>query len=129
MQMPSIRPWMQELTSFSMESKIAEHIVTRLESFITPYYEYAEQLPLPYCVFEVEQEQPLYSKLGVNGYKADVSVYLAAATEQQAQQLKNQAVEALTERRSGFMVAINSSQPAFAEEQWLWKIDLSITQL
>lgn len=112
-----------------MESKIAEHIVSRLEGFVTPYYEYAEQLTLPYCVFEVEQEEPVYTKAGISGYSAEVSIYLAAATEAEALQLKDKAMAALAQRRAGFMVKVNSSQPAFAEEQWLWKIDSTITQL
>lgn len=111
-----------------MVNRIAEHIVTRLEPIITPYFMYCEQQTLPYCVYEMANEAVINSKSGVVGYSSDATVYLAAATEDHAQQLKEQVLEALLKRDNEFIINITAMQPAFAEEQWLWKIDFNITQ-
>ena len=108
-------------------NKIAEHIVATLKEY-NPYYEYAEQQVLPYCVYEITSEAPVYTKHGIIGYTAEATVYLAAATEVKAQTLKEGVVSKLLVRQEGYTLKITSMQPAFAEEQWLWKIDISITQ-
>ena len=108
-------------------NRIAEHIVERLKDY-NPYYMYAEQESLSYCVYEVENEAPIFTKQGVIGWKADVAVYVAASSEPQAQQLKEEVAAKLLERIQGYTIVIGSMQPAFAEEQWLWKIDFSVTQ-
>lgn len=112
-----------------MANRIAEEIVARLSQHFTPSYIYTEQDELPYCVYEIAQQTPLYCKSGVYGYRADVTVYLAAASEQQSVEMKDQALAVLSERKAGWVVNITSVQPAFAEDQWLQKIDFTITQL
>lgn len=89
---------------------------------------YCEQQKLPYCVYEMANEAVINSKGGVIGYSSDATVYLAAATEEHAQQLKEQVQEALLQRDRNYIINITAMQPAYAEEQWLWKIDLNITQ-
>ena len=42
-------------------NKIAEHIVERLSEY-NPYYMYAEQESLPYCVYYVASEAPILTK-------------------------------------------------------------------
>lgn len=111
-----------------MANRIAEHIVSRLEPIITPYFMYCEQQALPYCVYEMANEAIVVSKSGVIGYSSDATVYLAAATEDHAQQLKEQVLEALLKKDNEFVINVTAMQPAFAEEQWLWEIDFNITQ-
>lgn len=108
-------------------NKIAEHIVERLNEF-NPYYMYAEQERLPYCVYEIASESPIYTKHGIAGWKAEATVYLAESSESKAQQFKEKVLAILGEKRQGYTIVITSMQPAFAEEQWLWKVDFSITQ-
>lgn len=108
-------------------NRIAEHIVERLKDY-NPYYMYAEQEALPYCVYEVENESAVITKHGIVGWRADVAVYLAVSTEPGAKQLKEEVVEKLQERIQGYTIVIASMQPSFADEQWLWKIDFSVTQ-
>lgn len=108
-------------------NKIAEHIVERLSEY-NPYYMYAEQESLPYCVYEVASEVPTLTKHGVAGWKSEATVYLAESTESKAQAFKDRVVARLNERIQGYTIVITSMQPAFAEEQWLWKIDFSVTQ-
>lgn len=112
-----------------MANRIAEEVTNRLSTFITPSFIYTEQTELPYCVYEVAQDTPLYAKDGIYGYRADVTVYLAADTEEKATQLKDKAVEALNTRREGYVINITSVQPAYGEDQWLQKIDCTVTQL
>lgn len=108
-------------------NKIAEHIVTRLKDY-NPYYMYAEQMALPYCVYEVTSNTPQRTKHGIIGYTADASVYVAAASESKATDMKNGVVAELSKREPGYTVIISGEEAAFAEEQWLWKIDITITQ-
>lgn len=111
-----------------MISRIAEYIVFKLEPIATPYFMYCEQQSLPYCVYELANEVPLMTKGGIVGYTADVSIYLVASTEDEAQRLKQQVLDVLQQRDAGYIVNITAMQPAYAEEQWLWKIDFQITQ-
>ena len=108
-------------------SKIAEHIVTRLKEY-NPYYIYAEQVSLPYCVYEITSETPIRSKHGIIGYTADASVYVAAATETEVTAIKFGVVTQLSKREPRYTVLITGEEATFAEEQWLWKIDIRITQ-
>lgn len=112
-----------------MENKIAENIVERLSKHFAPSYIYTENAALPYCVYEINGMVPKYTKKGLNGWMADVSVYLAADTEAMSVEMKDKALSALTARDARYTVTISSVQPAFAEEQWLQKIDLQITQM
>lgn len=112
-----------------MENRIYEHIVERLSKHFTPSYIYTEQSSLPYCVYEVSQESPVYAKSGTIGYKADATVYLAAATEGQSTEMKNTALSLLNERSKQFTINVTSVQPAFGDDQWLQKIDFTVTQL
>lgn len=112
-----------------MENRIAENIVERLSRYFTPSYIYTEQSSLPYCVYEITQESPVYAKSGIIGYKAECTVYLAAATEAASVEMKDNALAVLTERDKRFAINISSVQPAFGEDQWLQKIDFQVTQL
>lgn len=112
-----------------MENKIYENIVERLSKHFTPSYIYTEQSSLPYCVYEVAQESPVYAKSGIIGYKAEATVYLAAATEEASVEMKKKALSVLSERQRQFAISITSVQPAYGEDQWLQKIDFQITQL
>ena len=112
-----------------MENRIYENIVERLSKHFTPSYVYTEQSSLPYCVYEVTQESLVYAKSGLIGYKAEATVYLAAATESASVEMKNKALSVLQERENRFVINISSVQPAFGDDQWLQKIDFQITQL
>ena len=112
-----------------MENRIAENIVERLSKHFAPSYIYTEQASLPYCVYEIGQISPKYTKAGISGWIADVTVYLAAGTEAESVEMKDKALSALTARDGRFVINISSVQPAFADEQWLQKIDLQVTQL
>jgi hypothetical protein len=112
-----------------MENRIAENIVERLSRHFTPSYIYTEQSSLPYCVYEITQESPVYAKSGIIGYKAECTVYLAAATEAASVEMKDNALAVLAERDKRFAINISSVQPAFGEDQWLQKIDFQVTQL
>lgn len=112
-----------------MQSKIEEHIVARIKPIITPSYMYAEQDAMPYCVYEVNQIEPIMAKKGVMGWNADISIYLAAQSESDSVELKDKVLEQLNKRVQGFVINVNAVQPAFAEEQWLQKIDINAKQL
>ena len=112
-----------------MENRIAENIVERLSKHFTPSYIYTEQASLPYCVYEIEQESPIYVKSGLSGWRADVTVYLAAISEADSVDMKDKALSVLMARDGRFIINVTSVQPAFADEQWLQKIDLQVTQL
>ena len=112
-----------------MQSKIEEHIVARIKPIITPSYMYAEQDVMPYCVYEVNQIEPIMAKKGVMGWNADISIYLAAESESDSVELKDKVLEALNKRVPGFVINVNAVQPAFAEEQWLQEIDINAKQL
>lgn len=112
-----------------MENRIAENVVERLSQHFIPSYIYTEQSSLPYCVYEVEQESPIYTKTALSGWKADVTVYLAAATEAESVEMKDKALAVLMARDGRYIYNISSVQPTFAEEQWLQKIDIQVTQL
>ena len=112
-----------------MENRIAENIVERLSQHFTPSYIYTEQSELPYCVYEIEEEQAVMTKQGLSGWRADATVYLAAASEAESVEMKDKALTVLMARDGRFVVNVSSVQPAFAEEQWLQKISFQITQL
>lgn len=112
-----------------MQNRIAEHIVSRLSQVIEVSYMYDEQRALPYCVYEIDQVVPRMAKRGPIGYDATVSIYLAAASERESEELKGKVMAALQERVRGFVVVVNAVQPAFADEQWLQKIDINVKQL
>lgn len=84
---------------------------------------------MPYCVYELVNEAPVYTKLALSGWRAEATIYLAAATESESVQMKEKALSLLMARDGSCIININSVQPAFAEEQWLQKIDFQITQL
>ena len=90
---------------------------------------YAEQDVMPYCVYEVNQIEPIMAKKGVMGWNADISIYLAAESESDSVELKDKVLEALNKRVPGFVINVNAVQPAFAEEQWLQEIDINAKQL
>lgn len=112
-----------------MQSRIEEHIVTRLQPIITPSYMYDEQGALPYCVYEVENLQPIMAKRGPIGYTASVSIYLVAKSEAESVSLKDNVLNALAEKQAGFVINVDAVQPAFAEDKWLQKIDINVKQL
>lgn len=112
-----------------MQSRIEEHIVSRLKPIITPSYMYDEQGSLPYCVYEVTSCQPVMAKRGPIGYTATASIYVAAKSEKESVALKDRILQAITERVSGYVVNVDAVQPAYTEEQWLQKIDINVKQL
>ena len=112
-----------------MQNRIAEHIVTILSPVIVPSYMYDQQHGLPYCVYEIDQMEPRMAKSGPIGYNATVSIYLAASSEGESEKLKDKVLAVLGKRVDGFVINVNAVQPAFAEEQWLQKIDINVKQL
>lgn len=113
----------------NMQSRIEEHIVSRLKPIITPSYMYDEQGSLPYCVYEVTSCQPVMAKRGPIGYTATASIYVAAQSEKESVALKDRILQAMIERVSGYIVNVDAVQPAYTEEQWLQKIDINVKQL
>lgn len=109
-------------------NEIAEKIVELISPVIGISLINEEDAKPPYCVYEIVNAIPSYSKEGIYKWTSEISIYVVAENDSAAAERKNSIINAMSQEVKKFKITLINTTPATSSGLWAYKIEYSIQQ-
>lgn len=109
-------------------NSIGEKLVNLISPIIDISYIQAEVNSFPYCAYDIESQNPVRTKHGVNAWQASASIYVVTKKESQADTLKNSIIDALKDEKK-WVFNLQNITANTDSGHWAYRMEYLITQI